>query len=259
MIWRLILDESASGAWNMATDEALLLSQSPGDAPVLRFYDWNPPCISIGRFQRVRNDHSALAIPHSTFVRRPTGGRAIWHQHEITYSVVLREELLPRETRSVLGSYQWLSRALIQGLQTLGVESQLATSDERLPRGEKPVNCFASSARSDFMVQGRKLIGAAQCRKNGAILQHGSLLLKVDANAWERAVGGSMAATISLEELGITASRPSIIAALRQGVQQALDAQLQESQVSEIEKERAARLYSQKYTIDKWNLDGLEP
>lgn len=271
MIWRLILDESASGAWNMATDEALLLAQSPGDAPVLRFYDWNPPCISIGRFQRVQNarvpsgqdgmrtEHSALAIPHSAFVRRPTGGRAIWHQHEITYSVVLREELLPRETRTVLGSYQWLSRALIQGLQTLGVESQLATSDERLPRNEKPVNCFASSARSDFLVQGRKLIGAAQCRKNGAILQHGSLLLKVDADAWEQAVGGSMAATISLEELGITASRPSIIAALCEGVQQALDAQLQESQVSEIEKERAARLYSQKYTIDKWNLDGLEP
>lgn len=241
----------------MAIDEALLLSQRPEDAPVLRFYGWNPPCVSLGRFQK-----SFITCPKGTrpssfpIVRRPTGGRAIWHQHEITYSVVLREEILPREEHSIIGSYQWLSRALVQGLQTLGVQAHLSERDKKLPHEE---NCFASAMRSDFMVQGRKLIGAAQRRKNGAVLQHGSLLLKVDDSAWQQAVGGSMAATISLDELGITASRQEIIEALCQGVQQVLDAQLQESQVSQTEKNLSSLLYSQKYTVDSWNLDGKEP
>ena len=256
MKWRLFLDEAASGAWNMAVDEALLLSQQSDSAPILRFYSWDPPCVSIGRFQKVEAFNSKPKTQHPKLVRRPTGGRAIWHQHEITYSVVLREELLPREARSVLGSYQWLSRALIQGLYFLGVQSQLAERDKELSRSE---NCFASAARSDFMVQGRKLIGAAQCRKNGAILQHGSLLLKVDASAWRDAVGGSMAATVSLEELGITLPRQEIIVALLRGVEEALDAQLQEDCLTSGEETLAAYLHSQKYTIDYWNLSAKEP
>ncbi len=256
MNWRLILDEPASGAWNMAVDEALLLSQKPNDAPVLRFYGWNPPCVSLGRFQNAAAFHSQFSIPNSQFVRRPTGGRAIWHQHEITYAVVLREELLPREWHSIIGSYQWLSRAFIEGLQTLGVQAQLAQNHKSLPREE---NCFASAARSDFVVDGRKLIGAAQCRKKGAILQHGSLLLSVDRTAWQQNIGGSMEATVSLQELGIQATRDEIIAALCSGAKQTLDAHLQVSGLSKNEKQQASRLYSQKYTLSEWNFTGHEP
>ena len=261
MKWRLLLDEPACGAHNMAVDEALLLSQTPNDAPVLRFYDWNPPCISLGRFQK----YSSL-IPHPSslpLVRRPTGGRAIWHQHEITYAVVLRQELLPRECHSIIGSYQWLSRAFINGLQSLGVAAQLAESHtnnhKNAARHATAVNCFASAARSDFVVNGRKLIGAAQCRKNGAILQHGSLLLSVDHEKWRQNIGGSMEATISLEELGISASRAEIIIALCKGVQSTLDAHLQEDCLSETEKIVAARLFSQKYTLSEWNINGFGP
>ena len=254
MNWRLILDGAASGAWNMATDEALLLSQEPGDTPVLRFYGWDPACISLGRFQKA----SSFRLHPSSFniVRRPTGGRAIWHQHEITYSVVLREEILPREAHSVIGSYQWLSRAFITGLQTIGVSAQLSEGHKS---GAHDENCFASAARSDFVVDGRKLIGAAQCRKNGAVLQHGSLLLKVEAEAWHRAVGGSMQETISLNELGVTASRVEIIAALCAGMQHSLGAQLEQDELCQSEKTLLNRLYSQKYTVDYWNFSGQEP
>lgn len=284
MNWRLLLDEPSSGAWNMAVDESLLLSHTPGAAPVLRFYGWNPPCVSLGRFQ------SPLTSHPQNFVRRPTGGRAIWHQHEITYAVILREELLPRELHSIIGSYQWLSRAFIAGLETLGVQAQLApgenhrqekrslepqAGEHRLQELLSPEqgtgeavaathstshkaaarveNCFASAARSDFVVDGRKLIGAAQCRKYGAILQHGSILLSLDRAAWQREIGGSMESTVALDELGVQAPQSQIIAALCEGVQQVLGANLQASELSGPECELAAHLERTKYGNDEWN------
>ena len=248
MLWRLILDKAASGARNMAVDEALLLSQAPSDAPILRFYDWNPPTISIGRFQDSKLKTQNSKLP---FVRRPTGGRAIWHQHEITYAVVLREELLPSEAQSVVGAYQWLSRGFLAGLQTLGIAAALATGENKATRSE---NCFASAARSDFVVDGRKLIGAAQCRKNGAILQHGSLLLSIDEGAWHEALGGSIESMISLAQLGISAPRGEIVAALCAGISETLGARLQASILTDVEAQLTARLEQEKYCRGDWNL-----
>jgi lipoyl(octanoyl) transferase len=253
MIWRLILDGAQTGAWNMAVDEALLLAQVPGSAPVLRCYAWNPACVSIGRFQTSKIKIQNSKLP---FVRRPTGGRAIWHQHEVTYAVILREEILPREARSVVGSYEWLSRAFIEGLQSLGVQAQLAPGHKGALREE---NCFASSARSDFLVDGRKLIGAAQCRKNGAILQHGSLLLDVDEDAWREAVGGDLTGMISLRQLGVRAAPEEIVAALCDGVQTVLGAEWQRSTLREAEQSLAKQLEAQKYTQTAWNRDAQEP
>ncbi len=252
MLWRLLLDGAEAGAHNMAVDEALLLSQSPGDAPILRFYDWNPPTISIGRFQDSRLKTQNSKLP---FVRRPTGGRAIWHQHEITYAVVLREELLPPQARSVVGAYEWLSRGFVAGLNALGVTAALANGESKAARTE---NCFASAARSDFVVEGRKLIGAAQCRKHGAILQHGSLLLSVDEAAWRDALGGSLQSMVSLSQLGIVASRHEIIAALCRGIRETLRAQLQSSALTVEEANLAARLEHEKYRREDWNLRAKE-
>jgi len=115
-------------------------------------------------------------------------------------------------------------------------------------------NCFASAARSDFVVDGRKLIGAAQCRKNGAILQHGALLLDIDEEAWRAAVGGSLQGMVSLAQLGVRASREEIIAALCRGVAATLDAKWQPSALSEAEKMLATRLEREKYARADWNL-----
>ena len=238
----------------MAIDEALLLCAAPSSESALRFYSWNPPCVSLGRFQKW-NESSSFNFHPSSLVRRPTGGRAIWHQHEITYAVVLREEVLPQEARSIVGSYAWLSRGFIAGLRKLGVPAELASGEAKA----RTENCFASAARSDFVVDGRKLIGAAQCRKNGAILQHGSLLLEIDESSWRAAVGGSMEGTISLRQLGVTASSDQIINALCAGVSEVLGANLHSSALTAHEEAVTSRLEHDKYSRAEWNLRGKEP
>lgn len=282
MNWRLILDSAATGAWNMAVDEALLLSR--GDSipeetrcsPTLRFYGWQPACLSLGRFQdfnEVRGDAATdKAASGIDIVRRPTGGRAVWHHLEITYSAVLHEDDLPTGARSVMGAYRWLSDGFIVGLEMMGVRAKLdipspqsvttgtqgksihgAAREPRIP------NCFSSTTRCDFVVDNRKLIGAAQCRKHGAILQHGSLLLDVDETAWQRAVGGSMRDTVTLKSLGITCDRTAIIAALCDGVERSLGASLSCGALRDEELMLANRLHTEKYSQDDWNIAAIVP
>jgi len=111
--WRLLNEdasgEAQSGARNMAIDEALLREMREGDAPVLRFYRWNPPCLSLGRFQKCDD----LSLGGISWVRRPTGGRAVWHQHEITYSFVLREELFAPDKCSIIETYRRISECFL--------------------------------------------------------------------------------------------------------------------------------------------------
>ena len=168
---RLILDEAADGARNMAVDEALLLAAAQCSnvqhqpAPTLRFYDWQPSCLSLGRFQKweeLANISGALnenARCGTDWVRRPTGGRAVWHQNEITYSFVVRADALPPEAQSVAGAYCYLSQAFVAGLEILGVRATLAPAESREVREAalRTANCFAVATRADFVVDGRKL------------------------------------------------------------------------------------------------------
>jgi lipoate-protein ligase A len=249
MQWRLIRDDAARGAWNMAVDEAMMLCQpqSSTRAGSLRFYGWSPPCLSLGRFQRW--DEVLGDAPAFDVVRRPTGGRAVWHHHEITYCAVLREEVLPRGSTSVAGAYAWLSRGFLAGLQTLGVQATLAPSGN--DRVQTP-DCFASATRADFVVDGRKLLGAAQRRHNGVVLQHGSLLLCVDSNAWRRALG-SAHDVVTLEMLGVQKSRAEIVDALCTGCEQELEISLFPASLDESEVALAARLLEEKYAQPAWN------
>jgi len=264
MIWDLILDGAARGAWNMAVDEALLRCAS--GTPVMRFYEWNPACLSLGRFQpwdqilaASSGLRSELEEPsgHFDWVRRPTGGRAVWHQHEITYSVVLREADLPQGARSVTGAYRWLSEGFLAGLETLGVRAEMAAMQNKAERdaAQTRANCFDAATRCDFLVGGRKLLGAAQCRQNGAILQHGSLLLKADAAAW-RAATGTAGSLVSLEELGVSASRDETVSALVQGVSRHHGMTFARRKVNPAECELANTLQRDKYTRDNWNMTG---
>lgn len=284
--WRLILDGADSGARNMATDEALLWNMKHGDAPVLRFYNWRPSCLSLGRFQKVDDvalDDMAAAARGDwgiDVVRRPTGGRAVWHEHEITYCLVMREEELPAEERSVAASYRRLSEGFLQGLKLLGVQAEIApghasASSERAAdftetaaisstrsstrtRRALPPNCFETATRADFVVDGRKLLGAAQCRRGGAILQHGSLLLDVDENAWTSRVGGSMSHIVTLKSLGVTASRDEIVRALGEGLQQVWQASLVPDICNRCEVDVASLLLKNKYKAGRWNACGLD-
>lgn len=255
MKWRLICDGEFSGAWNMARDEALLKAQDESTFPVLRFYRWDPACVSLGRLQQ-RFDFSRLADLPFDVVRRPTGGRAVLHAQEVTYSAVIHESKLPDEARNVIGAYQWLSAGFIEGLRSLGVQARLSSLRSRRTSLE---NCFQSSAQCDFLVDGRKLVGAAQFRENGTVLQHGSILLSVNRDAWMRAIGGDMSGVASLQQLGVSHSSDEVIAALVEGMAQVNGISFHDSRLSKRELEVAACLHTHKYFQDDWNRLGKAP
>lgn len=256
MQWRLILDGEYSGAWNMAYDEATLLCADESTLPTLRFYHWNPACVSIGRLQKLGSSPHVASSPFP-LVRRPTGGRAVLHQHEITYCAVFHQSRLPRKARSVVGAYSWLSQGFIAGLQQLGIRAQLAP--QRSSGSLLTANCFQSAAQCDFLIDGKKLIGAAQCRKDDVILQHGSLLLELDPAAWQNAIGGAMEGAVSLRDLGVHASSGEIVAALCRGIESAHSVALVEGERNDEEVSLARCLHSHKYSCDDWNQNGIIP
>ena len=177
--WRLLVDAPADGAWNMAVDEILLDSVAAGAAPpTLRFYEWMPACLSLGYFQPFDVvDMDGCRRLGVDVVRRPTGGRAILHDRELTYSVALPASLLGHDG-GVLPSYYRLSLALQDGLRRLGVPATLAPqSAARSPVAHGPV-CFDRPSAHEILLQGRKLVGSAQMRRGGGILQHGSILVE---------------------------------------------------------------------------------
>ena len=178
-IWRCLDTGSRPGAFNMAVDEALL--KGAGAGPVLRFYGWDPPAISFGNAQEPQRevDVDKCRAAGLDLVRRPTGGRAVLHWHELTYSVVCTEDDAALGGR-VEDTYCRIGHCLVEGLRCLGVEAELerARSRPAAPRGPgTTAPCFSSTARWEVKYRGRKLIGSAQRRASGAILQHGSLPL----------------------------------------------------------------------------------
>ena len=178
--WRLLRSAPADGPTNMAVDEAILRAVAAGSAPpTVRFYAWEPPTLSLGRAQTVADvDGHALVTARYGLVRRPTGGKAILHVDELTYSVVApRAE--PRVAGAVTESYRRISAGLVRGLEYLGVADPAADrrSNDSAPQG--PV-CFEVPSDYEITSSGRKLVGSAQMRSNGVVLQHGTVPLYGD-------------------------------------------------------------------------------
>lgn len=172
--WSLLLEtEARSGAENMARDEALLDAARTESATVLRLYQWAPPCISFGRNEPAlrRYDREAIRQRGWDVVRRPTGGRAVFHDREVTYAVAAPIELWG----SLKASYFAIHRVLAEGLRLLGLSASLVERDGNTSLAAGP--CFASAAGGEVTVNGRKVIGSAQYREGGAFIQHGSILL----------------------------------------------------------------------------------
>ncbi len=179
-VWRLVIDGQADGPTNMAVDAAILEAVTAGASlPTLRFYAWSPPCLSLGRNQPLADvDMGACRAAGVDVVRRPTGGRAILHTDELTYSVALLQKD-PRATGDVVESYRRLSEGLLAGLGNLSVEADQATRSLGPATEPSPV-CFEMSSRYEITVNGRKLVGSAQWRARGGVLQHGTLPLEGD-------------------------------------------------------------------------------
>lgn len=178
--WRLILDKPASGAWNMAVDEAILEQAGRGDSPpTLRLYAWQPACLSLGYAQPYADvDESRLAANGWDVVRRPTGGRAILHTDELTYSVTTAPSEAIMEG-TVLESYNRIASALLTACHSLDLPVSM---EQHIPPAEaaKGAVCFEVPSAYEIVLDGKKLIGSAQARKREGILQHGSLPLHGD-------------------------------------------------------------------------------
>jgi lipoate-protein ligase A len=172
--WHLLLDATGRpGHWNMALDEALLDQADRTGAALLRLYRWDPPCLSFGRNEPAlpRYDRAAIERLGLDVVRRPTGGRAVWHEHEVTYAVAAPVA----RCGSLRESYRAIHARLAAALRRLGADAVLA-ADGRAP-GLASGACFAAPVGGEVLVGARKVIGSAQVRRGRAFLQHGSILL----------------------------------------------------------------------------------
>lgn len=184
--WRVVQTLPTHGDWNMAVDEAILEASARGDvSPTLRLFAWEPPCLSIGYAQPITDvDRQRLTDKGWELVRRPTGGRAILHTDELTYSVIGPSDE-PRLTGSVLECYRRLSSAMVDALHRLNIpaevkETRLHTDAILHTRSTDNPVCFDVPSEYEILVDGKKLIGSAQARRKQGVLQHGSLPLTGD-------------------------------------------------------------------------------
>ncbi|HYC50586.1 MAG TPA: lipoate--protein ligase family protein [Gemmatimonadaceae bacterium] len=216
MRWHFLLTPAADGAYNMALDEALMRRAAGcGNGAVFRVYGWSGPTLSLGRNQRARGcyklaDAQGMGVG---IVRRPTGGRALLHYREITYSVTMPCSS-PAEARAL---YAFINDVLLGALRRLGVAATRATQPSAIPPGLRP--CFDHPSEHEIVVGRKKLVGSAQWRHGGALLQHGSILIRDDQALIERLLREPtgpvpLAATIA-DALGREPSLEEVSALLR--------------------------------------------
>lgn len=254
---RCLVHPPAPGARNMAVDEAIMDAAREGRT-TLRFYAWSPPCLSLGRNQTARGRYDPEAVRERGLdvVRRPTGGRAIYHHRELTYAVAAPAGLWG----GLRSAYRRINRALLRGLSRLGAEVAEAGRDARVP-GPSSRACFRDPLPGEIVAGGRKLVGSAQWRDRGALLQHGSILLHDEQDVAERLRldGGSrvQAAGRPVEAAGLSdlldeVPPPDRLAeALRAGFRDVLGSPVRDGRLSAAEVERAEALEA-RYRGDDW-------
>jgi len=267
-VWRVIIHREADGPFNMAADQAIAEAVGNGDVPpTLRLYGWSPACLSLGYTQPVTDvDRVRLGERGWLVVRRLTGGRAILHVDELTYSVCA-PETDPRMSGGIVESYRRLSRGLMSGLQLLGTEVDADAAAEDAHRFKGAV-CFEVPSDYEITAFGRKLLGSAQARRSGqAVLQHGTLPLYGDvARICDALVFSSDAGrqearlrvaqrAITLEEaLGKAVSYDEAVSAMMRGFSESLNLELVQGELSDGERQRAAELVQSVYAADEWTV-----
>lgn len=264
-VWRLLTTGPADGATNMATDEAVLLAIAQGAAPpTVRFYSWKPPCVSVGYAQALDDEIDLAACRERgyTWVRRPTGGRAVLHIDELTYSVGA-PQTDERVEGDILTSYRRLSRGLVSGLRLLGCQVAQAGFQENAGAAPKSAACFDVPSHYEVTALGRKLVGSAQVRRRGVVLQHGALpltgdvarlsdVLAIPQTERQRIRAKLRERAVSLEEaLGRPVSFEETAQALTIGFSAALNLRLVPGELSASERVTVARL-REVYSADQW-------
>ncbi|HEX2911215.1 MAG TPA: lipoate--protein ligase family protein [Chloroflexia bacterium] len=278
--WRLLRSGRNRGAYNMAHDEALWqiyadkLAAGEAPAPVLRLYGWEPAALSLGYAQRAEREvnFEACARLGVDWVRRPTGGRAILHDEmELTYGLIAACDD-PRFNGGVLESYRKISGALLEGLNRLGVQAELAGKDKRGEDGALTAACFDAPSAYEITWQGRKIIGSAQARRGNVLLQQGTILLAVDVEklftvlnppargTLEEAIAQVSSRLTSIEEArGQSVSFLEAEEAFAAGFAAHFGNLLQESQPDTVEIELTHQLMQAKYDNPAWNMERQRP
>jgi lipoyl(octanoyl) transferase len=271
-IWRFIDSGYCSPSYNMALDEALLEWHSQGKIPpTIRFYGWNPPTLSIGYFQKVEKEIDLEAVQRHGlgFVRRPTGGRGVLHEHELTYSVIVSEDY-PDMPKTVTEAYRVISEGLLRGFQRLGLEAYFAIprTDEEKDKLKNPRSsvCFDAPSWYELVVEGRKVAGSAQTRQKGVILQHGSILLDLDEEKLfslfkypSERVKERMKKAFKNKAVAINDISPRAITmeeakeAFKRGFEEGLNIELHPYQLSEEEEAYVQELARRRYESEEWN------
>ena len=264
--WRLLITPPARGAWNMALDESILehIGRS-ASLPTLRLYAWDPACLSLGHAQPYADvDTVRLKERGWEVVRRLTGGRAILHTDEITYSVVAPNDE-PRVAGTVLESYNRLAQALLLAVQKLDLPVEM--KEGKPPAGNQTPNpvCFEVPSTYEITVNGKKLIGSAQARKKEGVLQHGSLPLTGDLTRICQALVFENEAARETASQRLLARAATVESVLERAVSwetaaqafiQAFEAQLgltlERGELSESECQRTEELVAEKYDHPSW-------
>lgn len=270
-VWRLVVDDSArSGPANMAIDQAIAEACAAGESlPTLRFYRWQPPAVSLGRHQGAEDvDLERIEALGYELVRRPTGGRAILHTDELTYSVAGPQDE-PRLEGGVMDAYLRLSNALVAGLNHLHVEAvDKAAAHVRAGKNVSAA-CFEVPSAYEITAGGRKLLGSAQSRRAGYVLQHGTLPLVgditrlVDILALPAEKSSALRQELSLragtlaQALGVADDSPkvrfeTVWPALRQGFEEVLQLDFKPSSLTANELRRSSELIREQYANPSW-------
>lgn len=272
--WRLLLEEEPrSGAANMAVDQAIAQACAAGESPpTLRFYRWAPPAVSLGRHQPLADLNWAAVTEHGyEVVRRSTGGRAILHIDELTYSVAAGADE-PRVQGGVMDAYLRLSNALVRGLQHLGLAADKAGGDVRTGP-DVSAACFEVPSAYEITARGHKLLGSAQSRRANYVLQHGSLPLfgditrLIDLLALEEAAAQRLRSQLAdhactladaleippADRAGSELLRfDHVAAALAEGFREVLHLEFQPAPLTAGETRATAQLIREQYANDRW-------
>jgi lipoate-protein ligase A len=247
---RLIRDTPSDGVWNMAVDEAVLRHAAAGDAPTLRLYGWKSATLSLGYFQSLADRARHGPSADCPVVRRSSGGGALVHDRELTYSLVIpRRERLAEHRIAGLQLYQIVHESLVDALAALAVAASLYGPVSRDPsRKEKaaPFLCFERRTAGDVIVEGHKIAGSAQRRNREAILQHGSVLIDRSPAAPE------LPGLVQLARPQV--SLPDLIAAWTPMLAQALAVRLEDAQITPGELELARQLASERFQAADWTM-----
>jgi lipoate-protein ligase A len=271
--WRYLPFSESSAFENMAMDEALLRHAGAASAaPTLRFFGWAPPAVSLGYFQDAMKD---INLPYCRkhgidVVRRPTGGKAVFHDGEVTYALVAGEDH-PLFPRGILGTYQVISSAILRALSKLGVEAEMTADGRAHAPDGLAAFCFSVPSRYELLVKGRKICGSAQTRSRGVFLQHGSILVDFDPVRTAAVLlcpGERVEEKIREVERAVTSLRGhleekisplGLTRVLLEGFEEVFDVRIIPGELTPEERNIKEHLLRTKYTLDKWNIEGQGP